>query len=227
MLFFLSMRYNEGRPVSSILRLTDKFAERLLLKWSEPAVWMALVLSGIFTALFLTVEFFIAPEPILPSFLLNQKIPVLIGCSNALVAVCNLSVTYFFPIWFQTVMLSSASTAGGPFQHHCLGYQLIRGMQGCTCYRTVSVFLRARFSQGELEYAPHLPEIDALGCRWMMRRSGRYKKMNMIFGCFPFFAAILLTRMREDSGPVQLWMSIVRVQLLSQPCGSWNITWCM
>lgn len=128
MLFFLSMRYNEGRPVSSILRLTDKFTERLLLKWSEPAVWMALVLSGIFTALFLTVEFFIAPEPILPSFLLNQKIPVLIGCSNALVAVCNLSVTYFFPIWFQTVMLSSASTAGGPFQHHCLGYQLIRGM---------------------------------------------------------------------------------------------------
>ena len=53
-----------------------------------------------------------AVEPVLPPYLLRQKIPVLVGCSNALVAVCNLSVTYYFPTWFQTVMLTSASTAG-------------------------------------------------------------------------------------------------------------------
>lgn len=41
-----------------------------------------------------------------------ERVPVLIGLSNALVAVCNLSVTYYYPTWFQTVMLSSASTAG-------------------------------------------------------------------------------------------------------------------
>ena len=62
--------------------------------------------------LFIFVEVYIAVEPVLPPYLLTQKVPVLVGFSNALVAVCNLSVTYYFPTWFQTVMLSSASTAG-------------------------------------------------------------------------------------------------------------------
>ena len=45
--------------------------------------------------LFLFVEIYVAVEPILPPYLLRQKVPVLVGCSNALVAVCNLSVTYY------------------------------------------------------------------------------------------------------------------------------------
>ena len=68
--------------------------------------------SILFTMLFLLVEIYVAVEPVLPPYLLRQKVPVLVGCSNALVAVCNLSVTYYFPTWFQTVMLTSASTAG-------------------------------------------------------------------------------------------------------------------
>jgi hypothetical protein len=48
----------------------------------------------------------------LAPFLLKQKIPVLIGISNFLVAFCNFTVTYFFPMWFQIVMVSSASIAG-------------------------------------------------------------------------------------------------------------------
>ena len=68
--------------------------------------------SILFTVLFLLVEIYVAVEPVLPPYLLRQKVPVLVGCSNALVAVCNLSVTYYFPTWFQTVMLTSASTAG-------------------------------------------------------------------------------------------------------------------
>jgi len=93
-LVFLSAHYNEGLP------------------WSEPTVVIPFVLSGIFTVLFLLVEFFIAPEPVLAPFLLKQKIPVLVGLSNFLVAACNFSIMYFFPMWFQTVMLTSASTAG-------------------------------------------------------------------------------------------------------------------
>jgi len=49
--------------------------------------------SIIFAVLFLLVELFVAVEPVLPPYLLSQKVPVLVGCSNALVAVCNLSVT--------------------------------------------------------------------------------------------------------------------------------------
>jgi hypothetical protein len=34
--------------------------------------------------------------------------------------------------------------------------------------------------------------------------------LNMIFGILPFFAAILMTQMKEDSHPARLWLSIVK-----------------
>lgn len=62
--------------------------------------------------MFVYVELRIAPEPILAPFLLAEKIPVLVGVSNFLVATCNFTVMYNFPMWFQTVALTSASEAG-------------------------------------------------------------------------------------------------------------------
>ena len=43
-----------------------------------------------------------------------------------------------------------------------------------------------------------------------MHATGRYKTINLIFGVFPFIGAVLIYRMREDSGPIQSWLSIVR-----------------
>ena len=65
-----------------------------------------------FFILFVYVELYVAPEPVLAPFLLKEKIPVLVGISNFLVATCNFTVMYNFPTWFQTVMLTSASEAG-------------------------------------------------------------------------------------------------------------------
>ncbi|KAF9481317.1 vacuolar amino acid permease [Pholiota conissans] len=155
-LFFLGMRFNEGLP------------------WSEPSVWMSLVCAVLFAILFIIIEIFVAVEPVLPPYLLTQKVPVLVGLSNAFVAVCNLSVTYYYPTWFQTVMLTSASTAG----LHLLPNSL--------CISTGSLF-----------------------AGWMMRRYGRYKTMNMIFGAFPFFAAMLMMQMRESSNQAHLWLTIM------------------
>lgn len=73
---------------------------------------MPLALSAAFFILFVLIELLITPEPVLAPFLLRQKVPVLIGCQNFLVAICNFSVMYFFPMWFETVALTSASTAG-------------------------------------------------------------------------------------------------------------------
>jgi hypothetical protein len=50
--------------------------------------------------------------------------------------------------------------------------------------------------------------------RWMMHRTGRYKALNLIFGVFPFVATVLISMMREDSGPLQLWFSIVNISLI-------------
>lgn len=121
------------------------------LQWSDVSVYLSLFLSLICLVLFFLVEIFVAVEPVLPPFLLTQKIPLLVGASNALVAVCNLSVTYFFPVWFQTVMLSSASTAGMTrFYVMVMSMErLFVRLQDCIFYRIVSVSPRVRYLRGE------------------------------------------------------------------------------
>ncbi|KAF5351470.1 hypothetical protein D9757_012871 [Collybiopsis confluens] len=94
MLLFLSTRYNANLP------------------WSDARVTVPLVMAVVFFITFIYVELWVAPEPVLAPFLLKQKIPVLVGTSNFLVATCNFSISYFFPMWFQTVELTSAATAG-------------------------------------------------------------------------------------------------------------------
>ncbi|KAJ7500461.1 major facilitator superfamily domain-containing protein [Mycena galericulata] len=156
LLVFLSTRYNESLP------------------WSDARVIAPLVLGIVFFFAFFVVEIYIAPEPVMAPFMLRQKIPVLVSASNFLVAACNFSVTYFFPMWFQVVTLESASTAG------------LHLMPNSVSMSTGSVF-----------------------AGWMMHRTGRYKKINLIFGIFPFVGAVLISRMREDSGPIQSWLSII------------------
>jgi hypothetical protein len=83
-----------------------------MLQWSDVRVIAPLTLAIVFIFAFLGVEIFIAPEPVMAPAMLRMKIPVLVSASNFLVAACNFSVTYFFPMWFQVVTLESASTAG-------------------------------------------------------------------------------------------------------------------
>ncbi|EJF58032.1 MFS general substrate transporter [Dichomitus squalens LYAD-421 SS1] len=155
-LVFLSMRFSEEHP------------------WSSPAVYAPLITSIVFALLFVYVELRIAPEPILAPFLLKEKIPVLVGISNFLVATCNFTVMYNFPTWFQTVLLTSASEAGA---------HLIPNGISVSC--------------------------GSLFAGWVMHRTGKYRKLNLIFGIFPFVAAILLALMHENSSPAQLWLSII------------------
>ena len=61
---------------------------------------------------FLVTELFLAREPVLAPFLLKQKIPFLVAFSGFLVSLGTFTIMYFFPLWFQTVMMTSASVAG-------------------------------------------------------------------------------------------------------------------
>ncbi|KAF8589744.1 MFS general substrate transporter [Ramaria rubella] len=94
LLFFLSYKYNDE------------------LSWTSPIVLTTLGLSVAIFVVFILVELLIAPEPVLAPFLLRQKVPMLIGASNLLVSMCNFAVMYFFPMFFETVLLTSSSTAG-------------------------------------------------------------------------------------------------------------------
>lgn len=80
----------------------------------------SLVAALISVVAFFVIELHIAPEPIMAPFLLKQRIPLLVSASNFLVANCNFAVMYFFPLWFQTVMLTKASMAGKRFCFSCI-----------------------------------------------------------------------------------------------------------
>ncbi|KAI0294667.1 vacuolar amino acid permease [Multifurca ochricompacta] len=155
-LVFLSTRYNDEQP------------------WDAPTVILPLILSGISLVAFIVFELCVAREPMLAPFLLKQKITVFIGLSTFLVANCNFAVMYFFPMWFQTVALTSASTAG---------LHLLPNSIAMSC--------------------------GSMFAGWVVHRTGKYKFLNLIFGAFPFMAAVFITRMTEDSGPIQLWLSII------------------
>jgi len=75
-------------------------------------VVVPLSLACVFSIAFVLVELLVAPEPMLAPFLLKQRVPLLVGISNFLVSFCGFSIMYFFPTWFQTVGLTSASIAG-------------------------------------------------------------------------------------------------------------------
>lgn len=94
----------------TLVFLSEKFNKNL--PWNSPSVVTSLALAFASAVMFVFVEIFISVEPILAPYLLKQKIPLLVGASNFLVANCNFSIMYFFPLWFQTVRLTNASTAG-------------------------------------------------------------------------------------------------------------------
>jgi len=117
-LIFLSVRYNEGLP------------------WSNPTVIASITVAAVCAVAFFFVEIFLAREPVLAPFLLKQKIPVLVGFSNFLVAICNFSIIYFYPMWFQTVMSTNASTAGLHLVPNSVGTSLGSLFAGYMMHRT-------------------------------------------------------------------------------------------
>lgn len=46
---------------------------------------------------------------------------------------------------------------------------------------------------------------------WLMHRSGKYKTINLVFGILPLCGVIPLIFLREDSGFLQKWFSVVPI----------------
>lgn len=155
-LFLLSTRYNEGLP------------------WSDARVIAPLVLMIAFAITFVLFELYVAPKPVMEPSLLKQKVPVLVSMSNFLVANCNFTVTYFFPMYFQTVLLTSSSVAGAHLMPNSISMSL-----------------------------------GSLFTGWMIHRTGKYKNINVTLGFLPFVGTLLILFMREDSGFIQKWLSII------------------
>ncbi|KAB5594833.1 MFS transporter [Ceratobasidium theobromae] len=175
LLFFLSFKYNQ------------EYA------WDSAPVVTSLVIMIIATVAFVFIELKLAPEPMLAPFLLCQTVPVVVGCSIALVSMCNFSTMYFLPIWFETVQLQSASVAG----------------------LSASTYLRLQWSidvaMPGAHLLPHSVSISlgSFFAGWYIARTGRYKNLEDSFGLFPFVATLLIYCLREDSSEFEQWFSII------------------
>lgn len=160
----------------------------------------SLVFAFVSAIAFTIIELFLSPEPILAPYLLRQKIPLLSGASNFLVANCNFAIIYFFPLWFQTVLLTSASTAGESYTLPALN----------TC---IHLFKGAHLLPNSLAMS-----TGSVFAGWMMHKTGKYKMLNLIFGIFPFIGAIAICLINEKSGFIQSWFSIVSTRIVPIFC---------
>ncbi|KAJ7069283.1 MFS general substrate transporter [Mycena amicta] len=66
-------------------------------------------------------------------------------------------------------------------------------------------------STAGLHLMPNSVSLSAgsLFAGWIMHRTGRYKNLNLIFGLLPFFGVTFISLLREDSGWIQSWLSII------------------
>jgi len=95
---------------SLLLAISLKTTEEL--PWSHPLVWVLFIASAVSGGLFVLVEKYWAPEPIVPLRLLTQRTPLAVAMSNFLVSIVGFSMLYNIPLYFSAVRLQNASQAG-------------------------------------------------------------------------------------------------------------------
>lgn len=92
--------------------------------WSDPVIWSLLVVSGVFTVVFVLLEGYYVKEPILPLGLLTRRTPIAVALSNLTMVTNNFSIIYNVPLYFTAVKLESSSVAGA----HLLSYSIVVGL---------------------------------------------------------------------------------------------------
>ncbi|WWD15989.1 hypothetical protein CI109_100413 [Kwoniella shandongensis] len=80
--------------------------------FKDPLIWGLLLSSAILTIIFLLVEEYYSPEPILPLKLLTRRTPVAIAISSFTMVTVQFSILYNIPLYFTIVKLRSSSVAG-------------------------------------------------------------------------------------------------------------------
>ncbi|KAI1630574.1 major facilitator superfamily domain-containing protein [Biscogniauxia mediterranea] len=83
------------------------------LPWDSPWVIGSLIGSFILLALFLLVEAKTSAIPVIPLRMLKGKLPVTIQLANVCAGLSAYAYLFMLPLFFQVVLLDSATTAGG------------------------------------------------------------------------------------------------------------------
>ena len=93
-------------------------------RWSDPLVLSLLLASLISGIIFILVEGFYSPEPVLPLRLLTRRTPFAVALSSLTMVINQFSILYNIPLYFSAVRLQSSSVAGA----HVLPYSVMIGV---------------------------------------------------------------------------------------------------
>jgi len=82
------------------------------MSWSHPLIWGLLAASSVWGFLFVLVESFWAPYPVMPLCLITQRTPLAVSLSNLVTSMSAFSMLYNIPLYFSAVRLNSTTNAG-------------------------------------------------------------------------------------------------------------------
>ena len=89
--------------------------------WTHPKILALLVTALVFTGLFVLVEGYYSPEPILPLRFLTRRTPLAVAFTSFTMVFNQFSLLYNVPLYFSAVRLQSSSVAGA----HLLPYSVL------------------------------------------------------------------------------------------------------
>ncbi|KAJ7095220.1 major facilitator superfamily domain-containing protein [Mycena belliarum] len=88
------------------LKTTEEIA------WSHPLIYGLFVASSISGILFILVEKYWAPFPVMPLRLITRRTPLAVSVSNLFASMAAFSMLYNVPLYFSAVKLYSAASSG-------------------------------------------------------------------------------------------------------------------
>ncbi|KAJ3853012.1 vacuolar amino acid permease [Lentinula lateritia] len=88
------------------LKTTEEMA------WSHPLIWGLFTSSALCGVLFVTVEKFVSPYPVMPLRLITQRTPLAVSMSNLFGSMAAFSTLYNIPLYFTAVRLYTSANSG-------------------------------------------------------------------------------------------------------------------
>ncbi|KAH7879564.1 vacuolar amino acid permease [Lentinula edodes] len=80
--------------------------------WSHPLIWGLFTSSALCGVLFITVEKFVSPYPVMPLRLITQRTPLAVSMSNLFGSMAAFSTLYNIPLYFTAVRLYTSANSG-------------------------------------------------------------------------------------------------------------------
>ncbi|RDB22561.1 Multidrug resistance protein fnx1 [Hypsizygus marmoreus] len=111
------------------------------LPWSHPLIYSLLLASVVFGFIFVLVEKYWAPYPVMPLRLMTQRTPVAVSISNLLTSMTAFSMLYNIPLYFSAVRLDSAAKAGLHLLPHSIAISTGSVLAGWIMRRTGKLYI--------------------------------------------------------------------------------------